>query len=777
LIIDSCFAASLYRVFMGSGGPVGVAGVKLKTAFADSGTALLCASGPRDPAKAPEGMNYTMFTGALVDVLRKGDESAPAILSLQDIAYLVKRSIAARFKGEAVLPEIHAPDQTRGRVDTVPIFPNPRSRRVKGGRRAKTAERTVDAKRWAGRAEAARQAEEEKRRAEAARQAEEERQRAEAARQAEERRRAEEEKQRAEVAQQAEEENQRAEAARQAEEEKKRAEAARRAEEKNRQAEAARLAAEERQRTEATRLATEEERQRAEAARHVEEQNRRTEAARQAKRASVDLAAADWRTRWSAVITLTHQTRETDTIVAEAARRALQSHLQHERDDFIRASIIEALPKDETRLAIEEKQQAEGARHVEEGERAEPTRQAEEERQPAEVAHQTDEEKKEAWAEGEQRRAEQRSWVEGQPTRKQHERVESAQETMRAARRFLSWSHEEAERARQAEEEKRRTEVARRAEEEKQRDEVERQAEEERQRAKAARQAVEEKQRAEAARVAEEKKRRDEAEWRRWREENERDDEEARQAKKRKAEGRGRLTPPELVVVPAGEFLMGSPDWEEGSYEDERPQHRVAIARRFAIGRLPVTFDEYDWFCEATGHREAYDPGWGRGRRQPVVEVSWDDAQAYLAWLSQETGQAYRLPSEAEWEYACRAGTTTRFSVGDTITTEDANYRDSGSGRTSEVGIFPSNPWGLHDMHGNVLEWVEDDWHQNYQGAPRDGSAWKDKGPYQDLREHVLRGGSWYGLSTNCRSAFRVKHATYVTANYIGFRVARTLSS
>src|SRR5215472_109275 len=322
-------------------------------------------------------MNYTMFTGALVDVLRKGDESAPAILSLQDIAYLVKRSIQARFKGEAVLPEIHAPDQTRGRVDTVPIFPNPRSRRVKGGRRAKTAERTVDAKRWAGRAEAARQAEEEKRRAEAARQAEEERQRAEAARQAEERRRAEEEKQRAEVAQQAEEENQRAEAARQAEEEKKRAEAARRAEEKNRQAEAARLAAEERQRTEATRLATEEERQRAEAARHVEEQNRRTEAARQAKRASVDLAAADWRTRWSAVITLTHQTRETDNIVAEAARRALQSHLQHERDDFIRASIIEALPKDETRLAIEEKQQAEGVRHVEEqNRRAEAARQA-----------------------------------------------------------------------------------------------------------------------------------------------------------------------------------------------------------------------------------------------------------------------------------------------------------------------------------------------------------------------------------------------------------------
>jgi formylglycine-generating enzyme required for sulfatase activity len=199
---------------------------------------------------------------------------------------------------------------------------------------------------------------------------------------------------------------------------------------------------------------------------------------------------------------------------------------------------------------------------------------------------------------------------------------------------------------------------------------------------------------------------------------------------------------PELVVIPAGPFMVGSPQGEEERF-DERPQHRVTIGQRFAIGRYPVTFNEYDRFCEAKRRKPPEDKGWGRGRR-PVINVSWNDAQAYIAWLSQETGRTYRLPSEAEWEYACRAGTTTRYSFGDMITPENANHLDSGLSRTSEVGAYPANPWGLHDMHGNVWEWAEDDWHENYRGAPADGSAWKDAGAGRNPRRCVLRGGSWH---------------------------------
>lgn len=160
---------------------------------------------------------------------------------------------------------------------------------------------------------------------------------------------------------------------------------------------------------------------------------------------------------------------------------------------------------------------------------------------------------------------------------------------------------------------------------------------------------------------------------------------------------------PELVVIRPGGFMMGSTEEEEGSDAFERPQHHVTIAERFAIARYPVTFREYDWFCEAIGRKKPGDEGWGRGQR-PVINVSWDDAQHYLVWLSQETGRTYRLPSEAEWEYACRAGTTTLYWFGDTITPKDANYAKSELHRTSEVGAYPANPWGLHDMHGNVLE-------------------------------------------------------------------------
>jgi formylglycine-generating enzyme required for sulfatase activity len=231
---------------------------------------------------------------------------------------------------------------------------------------------------------------------------------------------------------------------------------------------------------------------------------------------------------------------------------------------------------------------------------------------------------------------------------------------------------------------------------------------------------------------------------------------------------------PELVVLRAGEFMMGSAE-EEARFDDEGPQHPVTIGQQFAIGRYPVTFDEYDRFCEAGGQKKPSDEGWGRGRR-PVINISWDDAQAYIAWLLQETGKAYRLPSEAEWEYACRAGTTSRYSFGDAITADNANYGDSGLGRTSEIGAYPANPWGLHDMHGNVWEWVEDDWHENYRGAPADGSAWKGSGTSVNPRLCVLRGGSWHYHSGGCRSASRSRFGTGVRLSYVGFRVARTFS-
>jgi formylglycine-generating enzyme required for sulfatase activity len=207
----------------------------------------------------------------------------------------------------------------------------------------------------------------------------------------------------------------------------------------------------------------------------------------------------------------------------------------------------------------------------------------------------------------------------------------------------------------------------------------------------------------------------------------------------------------------------------------------VTIGQRFAIGRYPVTFDEYDRFCEARQRDKPSDQGWGRGRR-PVIGLRWDDAQAYITWLLEETGRAYRLASEAEWEYACRAAMTTRYSFGDAITPDNANYADSGLGRTSEVGGYPANAWGLHDMHGNVWERVEDDWHENYQGAPSDGSAWQGAGAGRNPDLCVLRGGSWSEHSWHCRSACRVANDSgrqgniTVLLNDAGFRVARTLS-
>jgi formylglycine-generating enzyme required for sulfatase activity len=221
---------------------------------------------------------------------------------------------------------------------------------------------------------------------------------------------------------------------------------------------------------------------------------------------------------------------------------------------------------------------------------------------------------------------------------------------------------------------------------------------------------------------------------------------------------------PEMVTLEPGTFTMGSD--ERGA---ERPPHEVAIPARFQLGRYPVTFDEYDRFAEATGRKRPDDDGWGRARR-PAINVSWEDARAYAEWLAKETKKPYRLPSEAEWEYACRAGTTTRYAFGDELTESQANF-DHKIGKTTPVGDYPPNAWGLHDMHGNVWEWVEDCWNDSYQGAPGDGSA-RTEG---DCSRRVLRGGSWSYDPRVLRSANRSRSTSHYRYSSVGFRVARTL--
>jgi formylglycine-generating enzyme required for sulfatase activity len=243
---------------------------------------------------------------------------------------------------------------------------------------------------------------------------------------------------------------------------------------------------------------------------------------------------------------------------------------------------------------------------------------------------------------------------------------------------------------------------------------------------------------------------------------------------------------PEMVVVPAGSFMMGSPESEAERRSAEGPQRRVTIAKPFAVGKFEVTFAEWDACVAGRGcqsNRSPSDEGWGKDRR-PVINVSWNDAKNYVAWLSRTTGKTYRLLSEAEWEYAARAGTTTPFSFGATISTDQANYDGNytyGSGRkgvnrekTVEAGSLNTpNAWGLHDMHGNVWEWVEDCWHNNHSGAPTDGSAWTTACAEVS---RVLRGGSWGGNPQYLRSAFRVRNQPDLRIYFIGFRLARTLN-
>jgi formylglycine-generating enzyme required for sulfatase activity len=225
---------------------------------------------------------------------------------------------------------------------------------------------------------------------------------------------------------------------------------------------------------------------------------------------------------------------------------------------------------------------------------------------------------------------------------------------------------------------------------------------------------------------------------------------------------------PEMVAIPTGRFTMGSPPGEEGRYDFEGPQHEVSVPA-FAIGRYPVTFAEYDHFCDATGREKPNDKGWGRGR-WPVIYVSWDDAEAYLAWLSEATGQPYRLPSEAEWEYACRAGTTTpRYAE---PLADIAWSEENSGGATHPVGEKAANAWGLHDTLGNVNEWCADHWHSSYDGAPSDGTAWLDSNAERGA-DRVFRGGSWDGGARSCRAAYRGRFGPDFWFGDIGFRPAR----
>ncbi len=220
---------------------------------------------------------------------------------------------------------------------------------------------------------------------------------------------------------------------------------------------------------------------------------------------------------------------------------------------------------------------------------------------------------------------------------------------------------------------------------------------------------------------------------------------------------------------------MGSPS-HETVRDDEVPVHRVRIPESFAVGVYEVTFAE--WAACRRGGGCTHDPGdlgWGRGER-PVVHVSWSDAKEYVRWLSGETGAGYRLLSESEWEYVARAGTSSRYWWGDGVGRNRANCDGCGSRwddeETSPVGSFSANGFGLHDVHGNVWEWVEDCWHDDYEGAPSDGRAWATGG---DCDRRVLRGGSWLNIPRLLRSAYRFRNAAGNRSDLIGFRIARTL--
>ena len=261
---------------------------------------------------------------------------------------------------------------------------------------------------------------------------------------------------------------------------------------------------------------------------------------------------------------------------------------------------------------------------------------------------------------------------------------------------------------------------------------------------------------------------------------------------------------PAMVMLPAGRFRMGSPSAETGRYDNEGPVHTVTISRPIAMGQYPVTFADYDRYVSAMGAERPTDEdsgllqtfferqperpnrperpadeGWGRGRR-PVINVNWHEAKAYAAWLSEQTGKRYRLPSESEWEYAARAGTETAYSWGDEINCSQARYGRRYGGECSNsgdgpvpVGSFEPNPFRLYDLHGNVWEWVEDCWHDNYEGAPSDGNAWTG-GDDDSLR--VMRGGAWFSYPRYVRSAVRFGDPPSRHSIAYGFRLVQDLN-
>jgi formylglycine-generating enzyme required for sulfatase activity len=236
----------------------------------------------------------------------------------------------------------------------------------------------------------------------------------------------------------------------------------------------------------------------------------------------------------------------------------------------------------------------------------------------------------------------------------------------------------------------------------------------------------------------------------------------------------------EMMLIPGGTFIMGSPKEEENSMDSERPQHEVTI-EPFFMGKYQVTQAQWRFVAQLPQvNRELeQDPSHFKGDNRPVEQVSWEDAVEFCDRLSQYTGRTYRLPSEAEWEYACRAGSAKPFAFGDTITTNEVNYDGNytyGNApkgeyrvRTTPVGTFQPNAFGLYDMHGNVWEWCQDSWHSNYKGAPTDGSAWLDN--EESSNRKLLRGGSWFNYPANCRSAFRYDNDLDYRIGNFGFRV------
>lgn len=223
----------------------------------------------------------------------------------------------------------------------------------------------------------------------------------------------------------------------------------------------------------------------------------------------------------------------------------------------------------------------------------------------------------------------------------------------------------------------------------------------------------------------------------------------------------------EFILIPAGEFNMGSPSEEKGRFDSESPVHKVTINTSFYLGKSAVTQKQWKIVMDNN-------PSHFKGENRPVEMVSWKDAQEFITKLNEKEGNdKYRLPSEAEWEYACRAGTQTRYFFGDDESklNEYAWYAGNSGGETHSIGQKKPNSWGFYDMHGNVWEWVQDEWHENYNGAPSDGITWEEG----STLDRVSRGGSWYCNTEFCRSASRFRREAESSLGNLGFRLLREL--